>query len=76
EHNVWRSHGPATRLANALTAPLDQVRWAVSAEVAASVWAPGRRRTEVLVHGIPVDELRARTPEREAARRAQGWGPD
>ena len=76
EHNVWGSHGPLTRLANALTAPLDRVRWAVSAEVASSVWAPGRRRTEVLVHGIPVADLRARTPEREAARRAQGWAPD
>jgi glycosyltransferase involved in cell wall biosynthesis len=76
EHNVWGSHGPATRLANALTRPLDRVRWAVSAEVVASMWTPWRRRTEVLVHGIPVEELRARTPEREGARRAQGWAPD
>ena len=76
EHNVWGSHGRATRLANALTASLDRVRWAVSAEVAASVWRPWRGATEVLVHGIPTGALAARRPERAAARQASGWADD
>ena len=76
EHNVWGSHGLATRLANAVTLPLDRVRWAVSAEVVASAWSPWRAKTEVLVHGIPVEVLRSRRGERGAARAAMGWTDD
>jgi glycosyltransferase involved in cell wall biosynthesis len=73
EHNVWGSHGLPTRLANALTQPLDDARWAVSAEVVASMWRGWRPRTEVLVHGVPVERLAARRAERTSARVAQGW---
>lgn len=76
EHNVWSSHGRATRVANALTLPLDRQRWAVSQEVVASMWPRWRDATEVLVHGIPVDRLRARAGERSTARSGHGWADD
>ncbi len=76
EHNVWSSHSPVTRAANALTLPLDRVRWAVSAEVAASAWRPWQAKTDVLVHGIPLQVLQARRGERSAARAANGWSDD
>ena len=76
EHNVWASHGRLTRTANALTLPLDHVRWAVSEEVASSAWRPWRAKTEVLIYGIPFAALSARSGAREAARSAQGWDED
>jgi glycosyltransferase involved in cell wall biosynthesis len=76
EHNLWSSHSPITRAANALTLPLDRVRWAVSAEVVASEWPRWRARTEVLVHGVPLAALQARRGERAEARRSQGWADD
>jgi glycosyltransferase involved in cell wall biosynthesis len=76
EHNVWPSHGTLTRVANAVTLPLDRQRWAVSAEVVGSSWRPWRARTEVLVHGCPVATLAARATERHAARAAHGWRDD
>ena len=76
EHNLWGSHGRLTRLANALTLPLDRVRWAVSQEVVASAWGPWRAKTEVLVHGVPLGALEARKGERAAARRQHGWQDD
>lgn len=56
EHNEWGSYRLPTRLANALTAPLDDRRWAVSEPVRASMWQSRRRATEVLVHGIVLGE--------------------
>jgi glycosyltransferase involved in cell wall biosynthesis len=76
EHNVWGSHDRLTRLANASTGWLDQVRWAVSDEVVASMWRPARRATETLVHGIPVEALAARRADRARARGEQGWRDD
>jgi glycosyltransferase involved in cell wall biosynthesis len=76
EHNVWRSHGRVTRTANALTLPLDRVRWAVSHEVVASMWSPWRAKTEVLVHGIPYETLHARRSGRAQARVERGWSAD
>jgi glycosyltransferase involved in cell wall biosynthesis len=76
EHNVWSSHGRLTRIANAATAPLDRVRWAVSDEVVRSMWPRWRAQAEVLVQGVPVSQLDARRIERPAARIAQGWSPD
>lgn len=76
EHNLWSSHGLPTRAGNALTLPLDRVRWAVSEEVVRSAWKPWRARTEVLVHGIPLAALQARRSQRSAARAAQGWADD
>jgi glycosyltransferase involved in cell wall biosynthesis len=76
EHNVWASHGPLTRLANAATLPMDRVRWAVSEEVVASEWAPWRKKAEVLVHGVPLVALQARRDERASARARAGWSDD
>ena len=76
EHNVWSSHGVPTRVANAMTLPLDAQRWAVSEEVVTSSWRPWQTRTEVLVHGSPVTALAARGAEHDLARRANDWGPD
>jgi glycosyltransferase involved in cell wall biosynthesis len=73
EHNVWGSHAAPTRVMNALTLPLDDVRWAVSEEVVRSSWAPWRRKTEVLVHGIPREALHRRRDERAQMRGEQGW---
>ena len=76
EHNEWSSHGRLTRLANAATLPLDRQRWAVSAEVVSSMWARWRPASEVLVHGVPVEVLAARTGGRDRARAEQGWAAD
>jgi glycosyltransferase involved in cell wall biosynthesis len=76
EHNRWSSHSPLTRGANAATLPLDAVRWAVSAEVVASMWPRWRAATEVLVHGVPLATLQARRAERAGARAAHGWADD
>jgi glycosyltransferase involved in cell wall biosynthesis len=76
EHNLWGSHGVVTRTANALTLPLDRVRWAVSAEVVASEWRPWRAKAEVLVHGVPLAALQARRSARASARAEQGWAED
>ncbi len=77
EHNVWASHGTVTRVANALTLPLDDQRWAVSQEVIDTSWPRWRANTELLVYGAPVGALAARaTDERVAARAAHGWSDD
>jgi glycosyltransferase involved in cell wall biosynthesis len=73
---MWSAYHPVTRVANALTLPLDHVRWAVSEGVVASSWAPWRARTELLFHGVPLAVLQARRAERAAARAAQGWADD
>jgi glycosyltransferase involved in cell wall biosynthesis len=72
EHNVWSSYGPATRVANALTAPLDRARLAVSNEVRESTWRPWRRRVEVLLHGVPLAQLSQQDADRDATRAELG----
>jgi glycosyltransferase involved in cell wall biosynthesis len=52
EHNVWGSFALPTRLLNAVTAPLDRRRWAVSEEVRRSMWGGLGRGVQVLVHGV------------------------
>lgn len=77
EHNVWGSHGTVTRVANGVTLPLDDQKWAVSQEVVDSSWSRLRGDVEVLVHGSPVATLAARAEtERTAAREAAGWSDD
>ena len=66
EHNSWACYSAATRLANAVTYPLDDVHLAVSTDAAASV--PNllaRPRAQVLVHGLP--ELFGETPDARSA---------
>jgi hypothetical protein len=56
EHNVWQRYASPTRLLNALTCRLDDVRLAVSQTVASSMWERCRARSEVLVHGILLED--------------------
>jgi glycosyltransferase involved in cell wall biosynthesis len=72
EHNPWTTFKRPTRLANALTAPLDDATIAVSHETYASMSRRSRARAEILAHGIAVDRVRALVPEREAVRRELG----
>ncbi|MDO5499332.1 MAG: glycosyltransferase [Propionibacteriaceae bacterium] len=52
EHNMWSRFERPTRWLNALTAPLDARRWAVSEEVLRSMWPSRAKGAEVLIHGI------------------------
>lgn len=76
EHNVWSSHHPATRWANRLTLPMEDVTIAVSEEVRASMPTRPARRTEVVVQGVDVDSIAARRGERDAARSELGVGTE
>ncbi|HEX7276588.1 MAG TPA: glycosyltransferase, partial [Acidimicrobiales bacterium] len=76
EHNDWRSFTRPTRIVNALTGRLDDVRLAVSDEVRTSMWRPLRKRTVVLLHGVPVARIAARSGERAAARLELGVADD
>lgn len=72
EHNEWTSHRLPTRLANAVTGPLDEHTWAVSDEVRATVWGPLRSRFEVLVHGIDPASVTTGAAGRDETRRSLG----
>lgn len=72
EHNGWPTFGRTTRWLNALTAPLDDARLAVSREVRDSMSVAA----EVVVHGVPVDAVRSRAAERAAARAELGVADD
>jgi glycosyltransferase involved in cell wall biosynthesis len=76
EHNNWGAYRRATRVANALTYPLDDRQVAVSAAAFDSVPVPLRRRLEVLHHGVDLDDVRRRGRDRAAARRELGVGDD
>ncbi len=58
------------------TYPLDDARLAVSQAALASMPAPFRRRTEVLVHGIDLDDAAAHRAGRERIRAELGVGDD
>lgn len=52
EHSVWQQLQRPTRVLNALTCRLDDVRLAVSRPVHESMWPPFRSGVQVLLHGI------------------------
>jgi glycosyltransferase involved in cell wall biosynthesis len=72
EHNPWSTYKPSTRIANAITAPLDDAIIAVSEETRRSFPRGRRRRAETVVHGVQLDEIRAGAAERDAVRRELG----
>lgn len=76
EHNVWSSHDHVTRIANAATFVLGDAWIAVSDDVKASIPERLRRRVEVIVHGLVLDEARERRRERDEVRRELGIEPD
>lgn len=76
EHNTWDCYGLVTRVANALTYPLDHAQFAVSSDARGSVPKPLRRHVEVLTHGIDLDNLRACAADRAEVRVSLGIGDD
>jgi glycosyltransferase involved in cell wall biosynthesis len=76
EHNPWFRYKRATRLANALTAPWDDAVIAVSDETRGSFPNRRRRRAETIVHGVPLDDIRAGASDRAAVRRELGVADD
>lgn len=77
EHNAWPTFARPTRVLNALTWPLDDAHLAVSEEVQASVQPYfGAPRTEVVVHGIDLAEVRRARADRTRVRRELGVADD
>jgi glycosyltransferase involved in cell wall biosynthesis len=68
EHNGWGTYTLTTRWANALTYPLDDARLVVSQAALASIPHLLRGRTEVLVHGVELAEVRAHRKARQQMR--------
>ncbi len=76
EHNVWRSFGRLTRLANGITLPLGDATLAVSEEVRASVWPPLRERVRVSIQGVAVSAISSHRHERAETRERLGLRPE
>ncbi len=72
EHNEWGSYGPPTRMLNAITARLDDHRWAVSRRVRNSMWSAISRDSEVLVQGIEFERFLPTLDARERIRKELG----
>lgn len=70
EHNRWPRHHPITRMANRLTAPLDDERIAVSHDVRDSMGATLASTTRVIDHGIPLEQLSTAADARAQQRQA------
>jgi glycosyltransferase involved in cell wall biosynthesis len=75
-HNTFHSFSTPTRILNGLTYPLDDADLAVSVEVHETIWHHLQDRTEIVVHGILLPEVRAALGERDATRAELGIGPD
>ena len=76
EHNEWTSHRVPTRVANALTSPLDAHTWAVSEQVRNTVWPWRRKHFEVLIHGIDVGSVEPDPDARARVRSDLGVADD
>lgn len=76
EHNTWGSYVLPTRLLNCVTYGLNDARFAVSDEVRRSVSARLRPDTEILVHGLALEEARALRSERASVRAELGFHDD
>jgi glycosyltransferase involved in cell wall biosynthesis len=76
EHNSWADYGGTTRMANRLTYRLDDVHVAVSPAARDSAPPALRRSTEVVTHGIQLDDVRARRTERDRVRAELGVDDD
>ena len=75
-HNTWGSFSRLTRLLNGLTYGLDSADIAVSRIVNDTLTPRRRERTEVLVHGIQLDEARSQMGKRASIRSELGVAPD
>jgi glycosyltransferase involved in cell wall biosynthesis len=76
QHNQWDALRPATRVLNEATLWLDDSTVAVSEAVRESMWQRYRPRTDVVINGVPVDELRGRAGQRERWRTDLGLRDD
>ena len=76
EHNGWSTFALPTRVVNGATLSLSDAVIAVSEHVEASLWRPHRRRTETIVHGVSIDDVRVTLDERDATRAELGVPPD
>jgi glycosyltransferase involved in cell wall biosynthesis len=76
EHNEWWSYVLPTRIANALTFPLDDAHLAVSEDVRRSVPAWLRRKVRTVVHGTSIADALAARAERVATRAELGFTPE
>lgn len=76
EHNVWPNFAAPTRIANAVTAPLDACRWAVSEEVRRSMWPRLRDSAPALRHGIVLASTTVADGTRERMRAELGIPAD
>jgi glycosyltransferase involved in cell wall biosynthesis len=75
-HNTFQSFATPTRILNGLTYPLDDVDLAVSREVHETIWPRLQDRTEIVVHGVLLPEVRAQLAHRDAVRAELGIGAD
>ena len=76
EHNLSSGYRAATRALNWATAPLDDARFAVSAEVRTSLPAFLQPTTETLIHGVALEDLRGHAGSRERVRAELGLSDD
>ena len=76
EHNSWDGYRLPTRWANAATYPLDDYRFVVSQTAFESIPVRLRDRTEVLVHGVDLDDVRGHASARDRVRAELGVSPD
>ena len=76
EHNGWSTFTLPSRLLNAATMPMSDAVITVSEHVERSLWRPFRRRSETIVHGIPIARVRAALVERESVRAELGVPDD
>lgn len=76
EHNIWSSFAAPTRWLNAWTSRLDSARLAVSEDVRQSMAPRLRDDIEVVVHGVPLDEVRAARSLRQSMRGELGIDDD
>ncbi len=73
EHNAWSTFAMPTRVLNGLTATLDDATLAVSEETRSSMWPSAlRRRTAVVLHGVPLESIAAARRHRDATRHDLG----
>ena len=75
-HNTFSSFSAPTRILNGVTYPLDAADVAVSSEVYDTIWPRLRSRTEVIVHGVELERVRAEAAPRDEVRAELGIGPD
>jgi glycosyltransferase involved in cell wall biosynthesis len=71
-HNMWSSFHPATRTLDRMTARLDDHLFSVSEAVHQSLPPRLQASSEVLVHGVDVDDIARRRAERDEVRARLG----